>query len=491
MEQHKYLPVTVDKSHLITIGEKMYAESIELVREFVSNAYDADAENVKIVINKENIKIEDDGLGMDYNGLKQYFNIGSPQKKEKAVSKKFKRHYIGQFGIGKFASLSAADRFEVITKKNDFAAKVTFDKKEWENAPEHWRLPLTEIDAGSLPNDGTTVVLSDLNKEFELEEVENRLRETMPLNIENFRVYLNGKKLEPKLWQGRRLPFFEGTPFGLVHGEIVIIPATQANTKDMGIDIKVKNVTIKKELFNMITWGKDAARIKGEIHADFLPITSDRSNFILDSTEYKEFLKAVQGIIEEIKKVLGTSSVKAEKSKAKRAMKEALTRVHNALSRHPEFSPFGVIPQSDIEGPGGAADLKKNKDVGASGSLAQPDAAEIRPPEKPKKRKKKNAMVKNITPNAVVQKMRFGSRGVACCVDSFGPDGPESFTQSDVIYINRDHPLYIRQLKRQDAHTMHIAQLITKEIALMKNIKNPRKVFESQSVLLRDAFMEN
>lgn len=484
MEQQKYLPVTVDKSHLITIGEKMYAESIELVREFVSNSYDADAENVKIEISKEIIKIEDDGLGMDYNGLKQYFNIGSPIKKEKAVSKKFKRHYIGQFGIGKFASLSAADRFEIITKKGDFAAKVTFDKKEWGEAPEHWRLPLIDIDASTLPNDGATVILSNLNKSFELEEVENRLRETMPLNIENFNVYLNGKKLEPKLWQGRRLPFFEGTPFGLVHGEIVIIPATQATTKDMGIDIKVKKVTIKKELFNMVTWGKDSARIKGEIHADFLPITSDRSNFILDSSEYKEFLKAVQKIIEEIKKVLGSSSVKAEKAKAKRAMKEALERVHSALARHPECSPFGVIPQSDQEGPGGAADLKKS---GEGGAAAGENAVEAK---KPKKKRMKKTPVKNITPNAVVQKMRFGTRGVACCVDSFGPDGPESFTQSDVIYINRDHPLYIRQLKKQDAHTMHIAQLITKEIALMKNIKNPRKAFESQSILLRDAFAE-
>ena len=43
MESANYLPVTVDKSHLITIGERLYAESIELIRELVNNAYDADA----------------------------------------------------------------------------------------------------------------------------------------------------------------------------------------------------------------------------------------------------------------------------------------------------------------------------------------------------------------------------------------------------------------------------------------------------------------
>ena len=42
--------VTVDKSHLVTIGERLYAESVELLRELVNNAYDADATEVRISI---------------------------------------------------------------------------------------------------------------------------------------------------------------------------------------------------------------------------------------------------------------------------------------------------------------------------------------------------------------------------------------------------------------------------------------------------------
>jgi len=59
---------------------------------------------------------------MDREGLKQYFNIGSPEKILKARSPLFKRDRIGQFGIGKFASLSACECFEVYTQKGDFAA---------------------------------------------------------------------------------------------------------------------------------------------------------------------------------------------------------------------------------------------------------------------------------------------------------------------------------------------------------------------------------
>ena len=45
----KTFPITVDKSHVITIGERLYTESIELIPELVNNAYDADATEVKIV----------------------------------------------------------------------------------------------------------------------------------------------------------------------------------------------------------------------------------------------------------------------------------------------------------------------------------------------------------------------------------------------------------------------------------------------------------
>jgi len=34
------LPITVDKSHLIAIGEQLYIRSVELIRELVNNAYD-------------------------------------------------------------------------------------------------------------------------------------------------------------------------------------------------------------------------------------------------------------------------------------------------------------------------------------------------------------------------------------------------------------------------------------------------------------------
>ena len=152
----EYLPVTVDKSHLITIGERLYSESIELIRELVNNAYDADATEVNIRMTDELIEIKDDGTGMDREGLKQYFNIGSPEKVVHTQSPIYQRDRIGQFGIGKFASLSACECFEVYTQKGDFAAKVIFDKVEWERAEDHWNLPLEILPSDNERGDGTT-----------------------------------------------------------------------------------------------------------------------------------------------------------------------------------------------------------------------------------------------------------------------------------------------------------------------------------------------
>jgi len=50
-------------------------------------------------------------------GLKQYFNIGLQQKLYSPKSPIYNRDRIGQFGIGKFATLSACKRSRLITQE--------------------------------------------------------------------------------------------------------------------------------------------------------------------------------------------------------------------------------------------------------------------------------------------------------------------------------------------------------------------------------------
>ncbi len=493
MENEKeYIPVTVDKSHIITIGERLYTESIEFIREIVNNAYDADASLVEIAVSEDGIEIKDNGTGMDREGLRQYFSIGSQLKLHTAKSPLYHRDRIGQFGIRKFASLSACERFEVLTKKDDFVGRVVFDKREWEKAGDVWSLPLAIMPPDFRRDNGTTVMLTGLTRRFDLADIEARIIEGTPLKAPNFRVRLNSHTITPRSLTGHKVPFLEGTEFGPVHGEVVILPQTMASTDELGVEVKVKQVTVRRELFGMETWGKVMARVRGEVNADFLPVTSDRTGFVKDSPEYRAFAAVMERQIEDVRKLLLRLTAKKEGRVVSRALTDALQRIYKALYRNPELSPFGALPIADeaSKGIGGAGLLseKKGEEQVASEVSGAAGEGEGKGPEK--KKRKKRPKVKKLTPNAVIKKMKFGQYGVSCVVDSFGEEGPEVFTEETTIYINRDHPLYRRESSKSDTHILNLARLITQEIALMKDSKNPRQAFERQSRLLKDAFVD-
>ncbi len=270
----EFIPVTIDKSHIITIGERLYTESIEFVRELVNNAYDADATLVEILVTDDAIEIRDNGTGIDRDGLGQYFNIGSQEKLYASKSPVYNRDRIGQFGIGKFASFSACKRFEVLTKNGDFVGRVIFDKEEWEKTKDVWRLPLEILPHGFRKEDGTTVILGGLTRKFELKDIEAKIIEGTPLKAPHFRVRLNRHTITPRSLTGHRIPFLEGTSFG---------PVT------------------------------------GEVNADFLPITSDRTGFIKDSLEYKTFQKIMEKVIREVKIALQKLTGRKEGRRVSRA----------------------------------------------------------------------------------------------------------------------------------------------------------------------------
>ncbi|MFQ5650187.1 MAG: ATP-binding protein [bacterium] len=504
------LPITVDKSHITTLGERLYTESIELIRELVNNAYDADATRVKVTIRPDMVKVEDDGAGMDGEGLQQYFNIGSPEKLQKSKSPVYKRDRIGQFGIGKFASLAACQRFEVYTQRKQFAARVTFDKDIWTQSSQHWDLPMEILAPDTRRGDGTTVTLSRLTRTFDPDTVRQKILESVPIQAQNFAVYVNGKRVVFARIPGHRLPFLEGTVFGPVHGEIVLVPASQAAAKEMGIGVRVKGVMVKTEYFGIQTWGKEGARVRGEANADFLVVTSDRSGFRVDTPEYEAFVAAMEKVMSEVQQQVGRLSDKKETQKVKRALKEAIERIQLALGRHPDFIEAGLLPvgeESDALGEPGQARPAEAEMQDAemtpeseNGDLPASEEADGLTPENTVSdaegtyetgpAKEKAPVVKRLTPNTVIRKISVGDHLVSCCLDHFGEDDPECFTQGQIIYINRDHPLYKRESKQKASHTMYLARLLSQEIAMMKTPADPRAAFEKQSELLKAAFSE-
>ena len=472
------------------------------IRELVNNAYDADATRVDVTVTDKEIMVSDNGEGMDMEGLKQYFNVGSDEKLSNPLSPRFGRNRIGQFGIGKFASLAAASRFEVFTQKGNFTARVVFDKARWVEEGDSWKIPFTRLERDNKRGDGTTVRLVELKRAFKPEDVTQKIAEGTPIRARDFSIYVNGYRVTPRTMAGKRIPVMHGTQYGIIHGEIVILPAYRASKEDMGIEIKVKGVTVRRELFEMASWGKAATRIRGEVNADFLPLKSDRSGFIEDTLEYKLFLKAMEKTIAEVKKTYSQLDSERENRRVSIAVKEALRRVHHALVMNPEFSPFGVVPLSE-EGKRGIGETG----VKTSPSREEPEGVDVEDVEEEppsdldklkstheensdRSKKERKPSLRIATPNAVVKRLKFGDAGVTCCLDHLGQDGPECMTEGTIIYINRDHPLYKRAARQREAHILNIARLITQEISLMKDPENPREAYNRQSTLLRDAFQE-
>jgi hypothetical protein len=455
----------VDKSHLITLGERLYGDATELVRELVNNSYDADASRVRVEISPERVEVSDDGLGMDLEGLHAYFRVGASTKTGEPRSPRYGRARIGQFGIGKFASLAAASVFTLDTQRAGFRARVIFDKDAWSQSGESWDLPLEILTPDTARPDGTRVTLTKLNRPLVPAVVERVLVEGTPLRADHFEVVLNGHPVLPPSYPGQRIPIFEGCLFGPIRGEVVLLPESHASPEGMGLGVRVKGAMVARLSFGAEAWGREGHRIRGEVHADFLPVTSDRSGFVTSSEEYQAFARAMEDVMADVRAVLRRLGDMRLRRRASHALEEALQRLQRALARNPAFADLGA-----------SRDPPKRR-ARRAGAEPAPARDRKRPPR-----------ARPLTPRAVVKRAELGGLGVSCCIDHFGVDGPESFTEGRVVYLNSDHPLYVHESSEPALLTRHLVRLLAQEIALFQETRSPREAFHRQNQLLRDAF---
>ncbi|MEW6610851.1 MAG: ATP-binding protein [Patescibacteria group bacterium] len=486
-DKQKTIKVTVEKGHLFTLGERMYVESIELIRELVNNAYDADATVVHVTVHPASVMIEDDGSGMDERGLKQFFTVGSEEKRVHSISPRFGRKRIGQFGIGKFAALAAADRFVVESKKGKWIYTVVFDRHEWQKS-ERWELPITKELATPLHREGTRVTLAELKKHFSPLDVEKYLKESVPLRARKFAIFLNGKRISARVIPGRRYPIALQTMYGSIEGEIVVALKSSLVDKP-GIECRVRQVLVRREFFDLEkihSFG--LSRIAGEVNADFLPITSGRCDFLRDSPEFKLFYQLMHAQLDKILRELRHESNARQLKRIKEELKDILSKIRQALELHPELTPTGRS----------LAMRRKRKDelVGSTVHAASPTHAtettavtdtKLRERE-PRKEKQEEPSVPPLPKPEFVKRIRLKTIGVSVAVVALGSDEPEALSQGNLIYLNSDHPLFQKLQKKRDQFEIHLLRLITQEIVMMKKMRlNAQDAFEWQSKLLTDA----
>jgi hypothetical protein len=103
-------------------SEGLYSSPHKAIEELVSNAFDAGATNVQVVLPPDlsaagaTIAVIDDGTGMDAQGLRDHWLIGVSAKRSQGFASPKERKQIGKFGIGKLATYVLANRLTHICK---------------------------------------------------------------------------------------------------------------------------------------------------------------------------------------------------------------------------------------------------------------------------------------------------------------------------------------------------------------------------------------
>ncbi len=201
------LEFRIELNVLNHLGIGLYSSTPAVVTEIISNAWDADAENVNILLepDKDFIQVEDDGHGMDEDAVRNKFlKVGYSRRLKEPTgdfSRTKHRRVMGRKGIGKLAMFSLANSIEIVTKAADSEAvsfkidvarlkEMAGGKEEALNYPVE-RVP---VPADFDKKQGTRIVLRRLNSRINKTEAFLRPRLARRFGVfgDDFKVHLNG-----------------------------------------------------------------------------------------------------------------------------------------------------------------------------------------------------------------------------------------------------------------------------------------------------------
>ena len=192
---NKEYKLSIDPKILELLGPSLYTNIYYILAELIANAYDAEARNVYIISNKDNITVEDDGKGMSYiNGdIKKYLSVAEVSRNDEkdSLTKVLKRKKMGRKGVGKLAALSVSEN--VIIKTISNGEKSGFILSRHVN-DDKLLTPISDEDItfNKITNNGTSVVMQNpqYNLHSTLKAIKRNLLKIFPLVDENFKIHL-------------------------------------------------------------------------------------------------------------------------------------------------------------------------------------------------------------------------------------------------------------------------------------------------------------
>ncbi len=210
MSQPRELVMSIDLNALEHLGINLYSNIPAVLSEIVANAWDADAQNVTVTVDKakEMITIEDGGTGMDRNGvIDRFLRVGFKRREVLGEDTPGGRKPMGRKGIGKLSIFSIAQIAEVYTIQGGERTAFKMDRDVIRKAISgNTQKPYKPEELQTWPSDlkkGTRIILSGLSKSLSgmtVEGLKRRVARRFAVigSKLNFTVTVNGAAIGPE-----------------------------------------------------------------------------------------------------------------------------------------------------------------------------------------------------------------------------------------------------------------------------------------------------
>lgn len=191
----KEYALNVDPRILELLGPNLYTNIYYVLAELIANAYDADAKNVYIISNKDDIRVEDDGHGMSYeNGeIRKFLNVAgvSRTKEDEAYTRSGDRRKMGRKGVGKLAALSVSESVDIMTIGNKEKSGFILSRRPLEGNKLQ-AINEEDITFSYINEHGTSIIMK--NPQYRLHKtlsaVKRNLLKIFPLVNSNFKIHI-------------------------------------------------------------------------------------------------------------------------------------------------------------------------------------------------------------------------------------------------------------------------------------------------------------
>jgi len=197
----KEYELNIDPRILELLGPNLYTNIYYVLAELIANAYDADAKNVYIIANPDNIRVEDDGHGMSYNEgeVGKYLNVAGESRisEDDSFTRSGNRRKMGRKGVGKLAALSVSEFVDVMTVSNGEKSGFVLTRRPEGNKLQ--AIAEDDVQFNFVTENGTAIVMK--NPEYRLHTTLNAVKRNLlkifPIVSSDFQIHiLRGKEKE-------------------------------------------------------------------------------------------------------------------------------------------------------------------------------------------------------------------------------------------------------------------------------------------------------